>query len=330
MNQPRLKTAVPPRALGAEELLPFLRRSFDEWTPDDGTGEIGHKLVSIRSSIESGGSQTFTEVLTRTIHSDQVDWALEEAFLAHGTRMLVPQIARDLARQQRTLSKQPRETCLEVCCGVQVHSISFPDPSRDELVIELTIASGTDIDQLLAFMVQEKLLAEEHVKATRVRWTERDASIGHLDEERRILEKCLAVRLDDMIVETSRPVKYNYGYQSRKIWRTFDTLVTVRAPLDLRYFPFDSSHLTYYLRGEVDFDASERLLQEDVTADYSAEFSRTIPPRGFRVMHASTSLEPLVVSRSRDTLPESVLRLGFELRRNAGTMIWRILVPALV
>jgi hypothetical protein len=259
-----------------------------------------------------------------------IDEDLEEAMRANRTRLLEPELARSLTRTQHAFCRDSQTWCLEAFVSVEVVALTIPDHSRDEIQVELRIASGADPDHLLRFMSEQGMIAAADVPETRKRWTMSEATIGAFAEEMAAIDKCLAVGPVDCVSEHPGPITYHYGLQSGRIWRSWGTTVVWRTALDLSRYPFDASVLTFTFGGYGNWDVAERVLRPDPDADPSANFSASAWPRGCRITSTMDDLEPFAESPGKDSFPESVLRTGCELRREPGTTLWRTFLPALV
>lgn len=328
--QPSLVPAVSPSCIAS-----YLRESFDQW---EGNSEADTQKQSDllqrrnqeRERLKYLVTPTLSQLLERAVDSDQIDWALEKAFRATGSRLLYPHCAKEITLRQRQLRETERTYFLEVRVSTHIRSVSIPDPSKDEITLETRTASGADVDALLSFMVANEMIKPNEVDVTKDRWLKSDASIGRRPEEAEHLERCLAVNHDERVESNVKSIEYNIGLQTRKLWRVCDTLVRVRAQFNLAEYPSDESLICLHMCARGYFDPSERILLPDETAPRSFEITRAEAPRGFKIGWSSDSLEPLARSLSRDNLPESILRFAFLLQRRLDTSFWRTFIPTLL
>jgi hypothetical protein len=261
---------------------------------------------------------------------EQIEEALERAFSASRSRFLDSGVTVQIATRIREIAKIPREEALTLEVGVQIRSIMIPDASKDEIVLDLRFVSGVALDTLFDFLCA--LHSDDHptlqaFRSSQRKWSRADIQIGLDAGDRELLERCLGVEVQERLEKTDKLILYNYGPKTRKLWRTCDQVVRVRAAFHLRDYPTDESLISLHLTAPGYLDAGECQLLPDITlVGTGLDMQSTAPPRGFRIVWR-TGLEAIGRSPSQDQQLENVLRLAWVLRRDGSTSLWRTFVP---
>lgn len=270
------------------------------------------------------------ELLARVNQTVILDSVVEEAFLQKQTRRLEPVTGYLLARRFREISGTTRQHRVKLTTSVSVRSVTIPDHSRDEIVLGLRIISGAEVSELEGLLVESGWLTREQVSAAVKQWMSNDNSIGREERELYALERCLGITLEGVVAESVRTVKYNYGMQSKVLWRTCETIVTMHVPLDLSNYPWDVTRVSLFFKTRQDFDPSECFLVIDEKQPIPIMPGDTVPPRGFSIQSAKIPQISFCSSLSPDELLESVLSINFVINRNPQAAILRGVLPQLL
>jgi hypothetical protein len=325
-----------PAMANEPEVILSLQRSFQEWSPSIRLPTLDRaKPLALRDAnwqlLRHRTDASLSELLEFTVALEQIDWALDDCGARVGTREINVASVQEAMRRYGSLRSAPLPDCLDVCVSVRLHSVTIPEPAKDELVLDLITFSGADVDALLAFMATNRMIDPASVTEVKTRWLSTDLSIGSSLEEREFLESILRLDVNEDVDTRVRHIFYNIGIETHKFWRECSELITVRVPFDLSAYPFDRHLIPITITTCQLLDATQRVLSPDVDIRHSLyNILEAAPPRGFSIEWGSLELEPRVHLASADTSPHSLLRFAFVLRRQPTAFIWRTFLPSLV
>lgn len=318
------------RIIEKHELTSYLKRAILEWQmPDDSDIQKGEELLQARNKLKEVESESdFLGVLGLIKDGRQIDWAIKK--ILESTYPLYTDVdcAKHLVSHGRSLTDTQRADVLSIYVGVRIFGITIPDQERDELDIDLMIASAADIDALSLFMVRNRLVAPSEAEEMKLRWQSSDHLIGVTENEQHALNECLNLQVSSGIAHQTHRQYFNFGFDSRRIWRISEETVTLRVQFDLSQYPFDTHNVWLEIGAIMDADPSEIILYPSGSTDI--DVNAALSPRGFSVNWNKHELEPVAKYIDSDKIPSSIVRYSFSIQRLAQAFVWRTLIPTLV
>jgi hypothetical protein len=329
------KTQGFPKVLGESELLNFLKKSFYEFMPSGNLQDEQKKAVEAqrekaKAEIDRDFNITCEKLVSLAFSSEQLDCALDNAFQQYKTHYLAVNLGHIVTKKQRELLNNAHESFLEVGVTVEINSIDIPDPSKDEIMMDVTIYSGAKKEPLIGFIKANKITPDKKADEMLKKWISSDALVGNMAEEKEVLEKILGTNFYGITEEKSPSVNYNYGPETGFIWRTYSATLYVATKLDTSLYPFDNSLIVLSVHNTSEYDPSEALFWPDKSNEASFMLKEGATPRGFQIGAKSRTLQAVTHKVAKDQFAGGELLFGFELKRKPDSAFWRTFVPSLV
>lgn len=322
------------------DLAPMLEEILRTWEPPETMEpirrvEVIAQVQENRKRLESLPSpRSFADLLALTLSVDQIEAVQEHAFavsaLSNSTLLMDLQCARKMVEREHMIVGFSHQAALTLDVGMRIMNITIPDPSIDEIRLEVWIYSGVDVDILLDFLQVDQMINATERNNIKKRWLQDDKLIGNTPEELNCLEKCFQVEIKNSIDCKVRSSLYNIGPITKKLWRTSFQTITISKSFKLSGYPFDKQFITFHLAASpfAFGDLTHKLMLPSSESKNSLNVFRAKPPRGFYIDWYSPEFESLAEMDAIDQQIDSILRFSILLRRNKNTFVWRTLLPS--